>query len=193
MGAVKRMKKIYLMIFLLVLTFSLTGCKGKDAPVSEGDGKNQQQEATSADPDQAGVGEEDPDREDKNRDGSSEDVSNPAAEESIAYVNQFTGYSIDLPKSWEGKYAVEETEEKTEFLYNSQTDMKAPIFTILIYPESEWEKAKENQQLHEILIQGETVYAYLLPLDSPYSGAEAEEYGRMVGEVKEIIKSFSLD
>ncbi|WP_213525556.1 copper amine oxidase N-terminal domain-containing protein [Paenibacillus sp. J31TS4] len=109
----------------------------------------------------------------------------------VTYENQYWAYTVTLPKSWYGQFLAQESETKSELLFQSSTGLKAPIVTIHSVPAADW-KQDEYGQLHKLGEKKGRVYYYVLPLDNPYEGREVDAYGRMVQEAKEAMKTFQL-
>ncbi|MCS7151350.1 MAG: hypothetical protein NZ928_03065 [Endomicrobia bacterium] len=108
------------------------------------------------------------------------------------YTNSVYGYSVNIPESWKGKYFVEEKDHITSFVYNSTSDTKYNLFSIIAYSNDEWQQVKSEPGFHgtEITTKDDFVFVYVMSLDNPYVGEEADDYQKMVGDVNSIIKSF---
>lgn len=117
-------------------------------------------------------------------------------------------YSLAIPLNWQGKYEIQEgnvqiSSRKAEinnsfsFIYSVDSELKEPIFTIVAYPQSQWEILKTEPGYHgtEIVVKNETIFVYTLPLENPYElrdKEKADEFQTMVGDVQTIIKTFEL-
>jgi len=128
--------------------------------------------------------------------------------EKITYLNETDGYALKIPKEWIGKYQLKEEGNTVRFLYLPVKDeLKYNIFSITVYSQNEWEETeKERKEAEEkglapgccprVLTKDETrgrVFIYNTPLDVPYDEqVDIDEFGKMVGQVQEIIASFSL-
>jgi len=110
------------------------------------------------------------------------------------YTNSAYGYSIRLPESWKGKYFIEEKDNTTSFVYNPSSGTKYNLFSIVVYPNSEWQQLKSEPGFHgtEITAKDDLVFVYAISLDNPYTGEEGDEYQKMAGEVNSIIESFEI-
>lgn len=113
------------------------------------------------------------------------------------YSNQDYGYTLKIPKDWVGKFEIREDEKSTSFIYGLITELKEPIFTIVVYSKNEWERLTSEPGYHgtEITEKNDTVFVYVLPLENPYELLDrerADEFQGMVGDVQTIIGTFEL-
>jgi len=110
------------------------------------------------------------------------------------YNNLVYSYSLNLPESWKGKYLIEERDNTTSFIYNPSSGTKYNLFSIVVYPNSEWQQLKSEPGFHgtEIIKKDDLVFVYVISLDNPYTGNEGDEYERMAGEINSIIKTFEI-
>ncbi len=113
----------------------------------------------------------------------------------LLYSNQVQGYTLEIPKRWEGKFETRENEKLTSFIYSAVPEFKAPIFTIWVYSKSDWEtmKSQSYYQGTEITEVNDKVFVFTIPLENlyePYGRESAGEFQTMVDNVKEIIKTF---
>lgn len=117
------------------------------------------------------------------------------------YQNSIYGFSLEIPARWKDKYAISEKETETEFLYLKDVyqpiEKQESIFKILVFTPQNWQEIQSEPGYHgtKIYKDENMVFVYVLPLENPYSTdsnyrKEAEEFQRMVGDVKEIIESF---
>lgn len=110
------------------------------------------------------------------------------------YTHPVYGYSINIPDDWMGKYFVEEKDHIASFVYNSSSDLKYNLFSIVVYSNNEWQQTKSEPGFHgnEITAKDDLVFVYVISLDNPYVGEEGDEYQKMAGDVNNIIKTFKI-
>ena len=121
----------------------------------------------------------------------------------LVYENKIYGFSLKIPSVWTNKYSAEEKEDRTSFYYVK--DIYRPsvqpkiFFQILVFTPEKWKEISSEPGYHGNLIYQDKsiVFAYTIPLENPYAAdslhqAEAEEFQKMVGQVKKIIKSFKF-
>lgn len=111
------------------------------------------------------------------------------------YENKSSGYSLVIPKGWEEKYVIDQRDDESIFIFrsNSSPEVYGELFRITVVPREKWNRngGKPGTGI-EIGENKGRVYTLLTPSDNPFKGAEQQEYGIMVQEVKEIIKSFRI-
>jgi len=110
------------------------------------------------------------------------------------YSNSVYGYSVSIPESWKGKYFAEEKENITSFVYNSLSELKHNLFSIIVYSNNEWQQTKSEPGFHgtEIITKNDLVFVYVISLDNPYTGEEGDEYQKMAGGINNIISTFKF-
>ncbi len=101
------------------------------------------------------------------------------------------GYTIDVPKDWTGK--VETREEGNIVFFDFASSPKNTLFSISALTETQWQAAQQDPgQGIEIKAQDGIVFIYHVALDNPYTGNQAEEFQKMAGQVKSIVKSLTV-
>jgi hypothetical protein len=108
------------------------------------------------------------------------------------YQNVKYNYSLTFPSSWLNKYNVIETSSGTNFTYKDDPDTKTVLFGINILTGAEW--AKVQSEPHGTLISNDIandrVFTYNIALDTTFTGQKADDFSKMVGDVKKIISTF---
>jgi len=123
----------------------------------------------------------------------------------FTFIDPPLGYRLELPKTWVGKYEIKGGEDEVQFLYSGgKTSQKYPLFRIAVFDKKDWQTLEKTPYYHgekipakiagALYASGKTiedvsglVVALVRSLDNPYSGEEGDEYGRLAGEINDII------
>lgn len=123
-------------------------------------------------------------------------------EDVIKYENEKLGFSLEFPKSWDGKYLVEEDLDSNTVYFmhlaNSPKYENGMIFSIerrigeLITRED-----MENSYIRESIIKQDKGYSFIeiLPSDMQYDPKDvkiSKEYNEMYDQLDQVIKSFKI-
>lgn len=110
------------------------------------------------------------------------------------YNNIKYKYGLTFPSSWSNKYNIVEISNGTNFTYKDTPDTKTVLFSIYVLSEDDWVKAQSEP--HGILIENDTannrVFVYSHALDTTFTGQKADDFSKMVGDIKQIISTFKL-
>ncbi|ADZ85414.1 hypothetical protein [Cellulosilyticum lentocellum] len=138
---------------------------------------------------------------DKNSKGE-ENMNENLVGESVTYRNEKMGFSIELPKTWEGKYIVTEGEFGLSLEHNVNGEKGDKLITIGIYDtEQQWLADGGDDVVMSYLklgIRNGLVFVYQLPSESNYDmetdkGKFAyEEYIELQEDIEDIIGSFKF-
>ncbi len=130
----------------------------------------------------------------------SESQEGNSLEGSYVYENVEMGFSLEMPRTWEGKFFTEKTQEGVSFYHkNKKEGLHAELFSIYIFgTEGDWENASpEFKEYHalELGVREGMVYVRVRPSDFQYNPEEEEEsvireYESMLVESNLIFDSF---
>lgn len=129
-----------------------------------------------------------------------ESASNKENTALMIYHNEIHGYSFEIPKKWEGTYAVYEHKNKTSFVYIGCPNEKADFFSIVTWTKKDFENHNElDPGLNKDILGATNEFVFLLnkPLDLPFDDINnmkiyGEEYGSMSLSIREISKRFHV-
>ncbi|MEK4511160.1 hypothetical protein EJP82_02550 [Paenibacillus anaericanus] len=123
----------------------------------------------------------------------------------IAYENSKYKFTLDLPKSWEGKYEVKSTlfkdsgKENIDFIDKANHEFGGVVFTIQVWPKAKWnadgKTTAEMVPLFKIGEKGDQVFTLTTPTDVQYDLNDvklSEEYKNMHDYINTIKTSFKL-
>ncbi|MEJ8545518.1 methyltransferase [Brevibacillus borstelensis] len=118
--------------------------------------------------------------------------------QSILYENTTHHFTLQLPKSWEGKYEVKETEKQIFFL--SKANQPGGILCeVRIWTQEEWKQDGEELttiiHLEKIGETKDKVYSFSTPTDVQWVVGDAEkerEYQAMFADIPSIKASFQM-
>ncbi|UQZ86588.1 hypothetical protein SK3146_05881 [Paenibacillus konkukensis] len=133
----------------------------------------------------------------------------PAAQEAyggvlgdtVLYENKAHGFTLRIPKSWDGKYEVKERQvpNGTNIEFINKKTVLGTLFTVSVWSEKAWEAdGEEIQGLIPITKLGEKsgfVYLFNTPTDVPYDPNDQQaraDYLKMSVDVPSIKKTFVL-
>ncbi|MEK4339629.1 methyltransferase [Brevibacillus sp. FSL L8-0710] len=117
---------------------------------------------------------------------------------SILYENTTHHFTLQLPKSWEGKYEVKETEN--QIIFSSKANQPGGILCeVRVWSQEEWKQDGEELttviHLEKIGESDDKVYSFSTPTDVQWTVGDAEkerEYQAMFAEVSGIKASFQI-
>jgi len=119
------------------------------------------------------------------------------------YRNPFYDYTLKIPNSWKGKYSMEETEKEISFYIKSGSGSSAKFMSIIIYPQSQWDKMLEANELlgpmEEFERKNGLVFVHQFPLENPYcvqpyhDEEKEKEYDKLSQESYSVLNTFSFD
>jgi putative hemolysin len=110
----------------------------------------------------------------------------------IIYTNDAYNFSLNLPRSWEGKYQVKEEAGENNMKYISFNYGEANLFKIEIAPFSYWDKEKSHEGEY-IGRNNDSVFAFVYSKDPARSDKQwGEEYLTMVKRVDDIKATFKI-
>ncbi|MEY8351227.1 hypothetical protein AALF16_23705 [Bacillus cereus] len=125
---------------------------------------------------------------------------NQEQENGIEYVNKKLGFSLTIPKFWEGKYKIEEEDGRVRFIFKSSSGKKydiPPLFTISydIKKEDGWNNGL--RWMGELGTKGDMGYYYYydalhLYRDGIPPGEEQDTILTMLGQIPEVLDSFKM-
>ncbi|USG64525.1 methyltransferase [Brevibacillus ruminantium] len=118
--------------------------------------------------------------------------------QSILYENPTHHFTLQLPKSWEGKYEVKETEN--QIFFSSKANQPGGILCEMrIWSKEEWKQDGEELtaiiHLEKIGETDDKVYSFSTPTDVQWVVGDAEkerEYQAMFADVPSIKASFAI-
>ncbi len=89
---------------------------------------------------------------------------------------------LAIPASWQGSHAVRIEDDTVYYDFTLDPAEPAKLFSITALTEAEWQAIQNEPHGEAILSCGGIVWVYNPALENPYSGAQADEFSRMVGE-----------
>ncbi len=98
---------------------------------------------------------------------------------------------LDVPASWADKYQVRVDGNTVYYEYAVSSDVKEKLFSITALTEAQWEAVQSEPHGEALLAYSGIVWVYQPALDTPYTGAQAEEFSQMVGEARNIAGSLA--
>lgn len=117
----------------------------------------------------------------------------------IQYENDTHNFSLQLPKSWEGKYYIEEVNNELYFCHKNDLDdgRKVELFTLHVSnTKEEWEELQKQYEdiclIDKIYEDEQGIISITYPTDIPYGDDEkeyCEEYNKMEDDISNIQKS----
>lgn len=138
---------------------------------------------------------------DKNSRGE-ENMNENLVGESITYRDEKMGFSIDFPKTWEGKYIVAEGEFGLSIKHNVNGENGDKLITIGIYDTEQQWLADGGDDVampySKLGIRNGLVFVYQLPSESNYDmetdkgKCAYEEYIELQKDIEDIIGSFKF-
>jgi len=114
----------------------------------------------------------------------------------IAYSDKQLGFSVELPRTWEGMYEVRQDEKnRVSFYYKPGTEEPGWLFSISTMSKAEWDRTKDEVGPKKLIEQvGDTCYIYTYSLDIPYSDGnhprETVGYALAYKDIQKVISSF---
>lgn len=119
--------------------------------------------------------------------------------DNIEYVNETYNFRLQLPKTWEDKYYVEEGDKEIYFYHKNDLndERKAELFTIHVSnTENEWEELEKEYEvisiIRKVIEDEQGIISITSPTDRAYSEEEKEyyeEYKKMENDKKSIEES----
>lgn len=119
----------------------------------------------------------------------------------ILYENAANRFTLKLPKSWEGKYDVEESafSEGSNVRFINKATKTGTLFTISIWSKEYWnarqEEIKGQIPISKIGEYGDNVYLFHTPTDVQYDPQDEKskaDYLSMFNDIKSIIATFEI-
>ncbi len=110
----------------------------------------------------------------------------------IVYENEEFGFSLTIPRAWEGKYQVKKEDGENGIRYLSFNYGEPNLFKISVVPYSFWEKQdkKEGEFLGRNAVD---VFAFIFSTDPARSDKQwGEDYLSMVARVEDIKNTFKI-
>ena len=104
----------------------------------------------------------------------------------MSYSNSVYGYGLALPSSWKDKFQINSSDPDIVSFVYSGSEPNEEIFNIEVFDESGSISGKE------IASKDGKVFTYSINKTNPYSGDSAEEFNKMKGQAKSIIKTFKF-
>lgn len=118
--------------------------------------------------------------------------------QSMRYEHGSGVFSLQIPKSWEGHYVVEEVDNQIVFVHRASKP-GGILFFIEKWPKDKWEEEGEalsqNIPLVQIGEMDDVIYSWSTPTDVQYNPddeASKQEYLQMFTEVESIKNTFLL-
>lgn len=116
----------------------------------------------------------------------------------IVYVNKKLGFSLTIPKSWEGKYTIKEEDGLVQFLFTYEgkiNDAIPPLFSISYQPNDGREEGL--RWIYKLATKNDMAYycqydALHLYRDSIPPGEEQDIVLAMLGQIPEVFDSFKM-
>lgn len=124
--------------------------------------------------------------------------SNQDLEGMIPYENMTSEFSLEIPKSWEEKYAVKEEANRIIFVHRASRPAGI-LFIIEKWSRDKW--SEEGEALSQIIHlsklgeKNDTIFSWATPTDVQYmpdGEASKQEYLEMFADVESIKGSFQL-
>ncbi len=115
-----------------------------------------------------------------------------------ASSGQAFDYILSMPANWKGKFVIEQYADQVRFYYLQPTGkIVAPtsgpsLFGISALTQAEWEAEQKGPHGTELLTRDGVVFVENIGLDNPLTGSEAEEFQQMAGQVKDIVRTFTV-
>ncbi len=101
-------------------------------------------------------------------------------------------YGILIPRSWTEEEKFEYRKDGNINYYDYTANPKHTLFVIAAFPEEQWQETRKELKYSQVLFsQDEIVIVYNVALDNPYSGAQAEDFQQMAGQVKSVAGSLT--
>ncbi|MFE4425999.1 hypothetical protein ACFRH9_02725 [Peribacillus butanolivorans] len=121
-------------------------------------------------------------------------------ENGIEYVNKKLGFSLTIPKSWEGNYTIIEEDGLVRFLFTyegKKNDAIPPLFSISYEPKKEDGWNKDLRWMGELTSKNDMGYYYYydalhLYRDSIPPGEEQDTVLTIIGQISEVLDSFKI-
>ncbi len=99
---------------------------------------------------------------------------------------ELVNYELHLPQNWAGKYELRSEGNLVNFAFNSSP--LHTLFSLRAFTEAEWQQVmKEPGHGEQLLTKQGIVIVYNVALDNPYTGAQAEDFQQMAGQVKSVV------
>lgn len=118
---------------------------------------------------------------------------------SISYENTANRFTLKLPKSWEGKYDVEEKAfpEGSSVRFINKATKVGTLFTISIWSKEYWNALQEDGIIPVSKLEeyGDNVYLFHTPTDVQYDPQDEQskaDYLSMFNDIKTIIATFEI-
>ncbi len=114
-----------------------------------------------------------------------------------ASSGQAFDYTLSMPANWKGKYGIEQYADRVTINYFHPTGKIAPtsgpiLFGISVRTLAEWEVDQKGPHGIGLLTRDGVVFVENIGLDNPLNGTEAEEFQQMAGQVKDIVRTFTV-
>lgn len=125
-------------------------------------------------------------------------TSNQDLERMIPYENVTSEFSLEIPKSWEEKYVVQEEANRIVFAHRASRP-GGILFIIEKWSRDKW--SEEGEALSQIIHlsklgeKNDTIFSWATPTDvqyTPEDEASKQEYLEMFTDVESIKSSFQL-
>jgi hypothetical protein len=118
------------------------------------------------------------------------------ATESMVYENTKYNFILKIPKSWNGKYDVEENGDNLRFVYKANN---GTLFSITIWSKEKWNtdgaELVKNIHISKIGEKGDKIYTLSTPTDVqvvPSDKKMAADYNSMWEDIEGIKATFEL-
>jgi hypothetical protein len=121
--------------------------------------------------------------------------------QNVIYENTKLGFTLKLPKSWEGKYDVVEGTDFISFINisNKEAGWGGVLFTIQIWSKEKWNTdgaiAKQNIHISKIGERGDEIFTLSTPTDVNYNVNDEKmkaEYASMWDHINTIKTTFKI-
>jgi hypothetical protein len=101
-------------------------------------------------------------------------------------------YGILIPRSWTEEEKFEYRKDGNVNYYDYTANPKHNLFVIAAFPEVQWQETRKELKYSEVVFSQEgIVIVYNVVLDNPYTGAQADDFQQMLGQVKSVAGSLT--
>lgn len=121
-------------------------------------------------------------------------------ENGIEYVNKKLGFSLTIPKSWEGNYTIKEEDGLVRFLFTyegKKNDATPPLFSISYEPKKEDGWNEDLRWMGELTAKNDMGYYYYydalhLYTEGTLPGEEQDTVSTMANQIFDVFNSFKM-